>query len=84
MILFLNITGCSVEQERKQRGQLGDDCNGQLKADSILDKDSSSGDGAEQMVGFRYVLEVESGVFSSWVGCGEREGGIKDAFRFLA
>lgn len=24
------------------------------------------------MVGFRYVLEVESGVFSSWVGCGER------------
>lgn len=29
------------------------------------------------MVGFREILEVESGVFASWVVCGGRGGGIK-------
>ena len=76
MFLFLNIPGCSVEQERKQRGQLGNYCNGQLKFDSILGE--CNGDGAEQMMRFRDILEVESGVFASWVVGGEAGEGIKD------
>lgn len=62
----------SVEQGRKQRGELGC-CSGQLKIDGILGKNSGSGDGATWMVGSRYVLEVESEVFTKWFGCGDRK-----------